>query len=103
MASALLGFLRRYTGPNAMRIRMIEPRRAHVDGVDLSSFHPGHAYEVDPSIASYLIVSGVAEPCSEDAPALVVKTSEVIESVFAGSAARADVADDWDDDGGSAA
>lgn len=86
-----------------MRIRMIEPRRAHVDGVDLSVFHPGHAYEVDPSIATYLIVSGVAEPCSDEAPALVVRTPGVMEIVFAGAAARADVADDWDDDEGPGA
>lgn len=86
-----------------MRIRMIEPRRAHVDGVDLSLFQAGHAYEVDPSIATYLIVSGVAEPCTDDAPALVVRTNEVMVGVFAGSAARADVADNWDDDGGGAA
>ena len=39
-----------------MRIRMIEPRGTTIDGVDLSIFHPGHAYEVDPSIATYLIV-----------------------------------------------
>ena len=86
-----------------MRIRMIEPRPTSIEGVDLSLFHSGHAYEVDPSIASYLIVSGVAEPCDDDAPALVVRTSEVIEGVFAGGAAKADVADDWEDDGGPGA
>ena len=87
-----------------MRIRMIEPRRTRIDGVDLSVFHPGHAYEVDPSIATYLIVSGVAEQCSEDAPALVIRTSEVMGGVFAGGAAGvADVADDREDDEGPGA
>ena len=87
-----------------MRIRMIEPRRTTIDGVDLSIFHPGHAYEVDPSIATYLIVSGVAEPCSDDAPALVIRTSEVMVGVFAGgAAAAADVADDREDDEGPGA
>jgi hypothetical protein len=86
-----------------MRIRMIEPRRSHIDGVDLSPFRPGHAYEVDPSIATYLIVSGVAEPCTDDAPALVIRTSEVMVGVFAGSGVKSDVADDWEDDEGPGA
>lgn len=86
-----------------MRIRMIEPRGTTIDGVDLSIFHPGHAYEVDPSIATYLIVSGVAEPCSDDAPALVVRTSEVMVGVFAGAGPgrASEVADD--DEGPGAA
>ena len=86
-----------------MRIRMIEPRPASIEGVDLSLFHSGHAYEVDPSIANYLIVSGIAQQCSDDSPALVVRTSEVIEGVFGGRAAAADVADDWEDDSGPGA
>ena len=85
-----------------MRIRMIEPRRPNIEGVDLSVFQTGHAYEVDPSIATYLIVSGVAEPCTEDAPALVVRTSEVMVGVFAGSV-RSDVADESEDDEGPGA
>ena len=82
-----------------MRIKMIETEVDKLDGIDLSMFQPGHAYEVDPSIATYLIVSGVAEPCSNDAPALVVRTTEVAVGVFgAAGAAIADVADDWEDD-----
>jgi hypothetical protein len=84
-----------------MRIKMIEPRCTKIDGVDLSLFHAGHSYEIDPSIATYLIVSGVAEPCSDESPALVVSSREVMVSVFAKSGARvAEVADDWDDDNG---
>lgn len=79
---------------------MIEPRRTTIDGVDLSVFHPGQAYEVDPTIATYLIVSGVAEPCSADSPALVVRTSEVMVGVLGSRRAAAEVADDWEDDDG---
>ena len=87
-----------------MRIRMIEPQRTTIEGVDLSVFHPGQAYEVDPSVANYLILSGVAELCSSDAPALVVRTSEVIVGVFRGRAATtAEVADDWEEDDGPGA
>jgi hypothetical protein len=81
-----------------MRIRILEPRTAQIDGVDLSGFHPGHNYEVDPSTAEYLIVTGVAEPGAGDSPALVVRSSEVIVGVCAaGMSAVAEVADDWDE------
>lgn len=79
-----------------MRIRIVEPRVATVDGVDLSVFQGGHIYEVDPTIATYLIVSGVAEPCGDTSPALVVRTDEMMVSVFASRRAISDVADDWD-------
>jgi len=83
-----------------MRIRILEPRAAHIDGVDLSVFHPGSNYEVDSSTATYLIVSGVAEPGAGDAPALVVQSTEVMvgAGLFAdGPLAIAEVAD-WEDD-----
>jgi hypothetical protein len=79
-----------------MRIRIVEPRVASVDGVDLSAFAAGHAYEIDATIASYLIVSGVAEPCDDGSPALVVATQELMVSVFAGAGRVSDVADDWE-------
>jgi len=80
-----------------MRIRITEPRVSSVDGVDLSIFQRGHVYEVDPSIATYLVVSGVAERCGGGSPALVVRSDEVMVEVFAGGHPAADVADDWDD------
>ena len=81
-----------------MRIRILEPRTAQIDGVDLSAFHPGHNYEVDPSTATYLIVTGVAEPGEVDSPALVVRTTEEIVAVCAaGMGPVAEVADDWED------
>ena len=86
-----------------MRIKMIETDLAQLDGVDLSMFQSGHAYEVDPSIATYLIVSGVAEPCGDGAPALVVRTREVMVAVFGGAGAIADVADDSEDGEGPGA
>jgi hypothetical protein len=86
-----------------MRIRITEPRASSVDGVDLSVFQSGRVYEVDSSIASYLVVSGVAEPCGGRSPALVVKSNEVMVGVFAGARPVADVACDWEDDPDSAA
>jgi hypothetical protein len=80
-----------------MRIRMVEPR-ASVDGVDLSVFQGGRVYEVDPSIATYLVVSGVAEPCAGNSPALVIRTDEVMVGVFLGARPVADVACDREEE-----
>jgi hypothetical protein len=83
-----------------MRIRILEPRAAQIDGVDLSVFHPGYNYEVDSSTATYLIVSGVAEPGTADAPALVVQSTEVMVAVGLsanGPPAVGEVADDWEE------
>ena len=80
-----------------MRIRILEPRTAQVDGVDLSAFQPGRNYEVEPSTAAYLIVTGVAEPGAADSPALVVRTAEEMVSVCsAGMGSVGEVADDWE-------
>ena len=82
-----------------MRIRILQPRAARVDGIDLSIFHAGHVYEVDASVGTYLIVTGIAEPCAHDAPALVIRSDEVMVPVCVGVIAPvADVADDWEDD-----
>ena len=87
------------TRATAMRIRILEPRAARVDGVDLSAFHPGHNYEVEPSTAAYLIVTGVAEPGGGDSPALVVRGTEEMVEVCAGDLGPiAEVADEWDDE-----
>lgn len=55
-----------------MRIRMTSARNGTIDGVNLDVFQVGHTYDVDQSIASYLIVTGAAEP-AEGEPALVVR------------------------------
>jgi hypothetical protein len=82
-----------------MRIRILEPRTAAIDGLDLSVYHAGSNYEVDASTATYLIVSGVAEPGGGDSPALVVPTTEVMVGVGAGGIGTvSEVADDWDED-----
>lgn len=56
-----------------MRIRITRARHGSIDGVNLRVFHEGHTYEVEPSIASYLIVTGSAEAAYEGEPALVVR------------------------------
>jgi hypothetical protein len=81
-----------------MRIRVLESRANAVDGVDLSLFHAGHVYEVDPSIATFLIVSGMARPATDGAPALVVRNDEILVGLYGGAGRPViDVADEWDD------
>ena len=82
-----------------MRIRMLDPRTTKIDGIDLSMFHADQVYEVESSVATYLIVSGVAEAAAHDAPALVVRSDEVMVPVCVGAIGPvADVADEWEED-----
>jgi hypothetical protein len=60
-------------GQVLMRIRITQARHGSIDGVNLRVFHTGHTYEVEHAIASYLIVTGSAEPAYEVEPALVVR------------------------------
>ena len=44
-----------------MRIRIRQKRRGEIDGVSLDKFQVGLTYEVQPSLATYLITTGCAE------------------------------------------
>ena len=45
-----------------MQIEVIEPPRESVDGVDLTAFHVGCIYDVDVTLAAFLICQGWARP-----------------------------------------
>jgi hypothetical protein len=64
-----------------MRVRIHNKPSGSFDGVDLAIFHPGHTYEVDRSVGSYLIVVGAAEPAESHDPGLVVRSNEILVSV----------------------
>jgi hypothetical protein len=55
-----------------MRIRIVRRPSGQVDGVDLTRFEVGAVYDVNASIATYLMVGGHAEPVSATGPAAVV-------------------------------
>ena len=59
-------------GARLMRIRIVRRPPGEVDGVDLHRFEPGTMYDVNASIATYLMVGGYAEPVADTAPARVV-------------------------------
>jgi hypothetical protein len=55
-----------------MRVRITHRLRGEIDGVPLDRFERGQVYDVNVSIATYLIVIGAAEPLAEIAPAKIV-------------------------------
>jgi len=60
---------------------MTQHRHGAIDGVDLTAFRAGRTYEVDSTLATYLVVCGCAEPASHDGPALVVQCDETLMTV----------------------
>lgn len=60
-----------------MRVRITRRRPGEVDGVDLSTFEVGSTYDVSPSLATYLIMTGTADPVVDERPALVVPVEEI--------------------------
>jgi hypothetical protein len=59
-----------------MRVRMTRKADGEVDGISLKSFQAGLTYDVAPSLGSYLISTGCAEPVGNDDPALLVPLLE---------------------------
>jgi len=55
-----------------MRIRIVRRPHGQVDGVDLNRFELDALYDVNASIATYLMVGGYAEPVADTSPARVV-------------------------------
>jgi len=44
-----------------MRVRMTRRRKGEIDGIDLETFQEGVAYDVSPSLATYLLTTASAE------------------------------------------
>lgn len=55
-----------------MRIRMTRAVRGDVDGILLTNFQVGLTYDVSPSLATYLIMTGSAEPIIDDTSAVMI-------------------------------
>lgn len=52
-----------------MRIRIVLRPSGRIDGVPLDRFEPGGVYEVNASIATYLMASGYAQAVADASPA----------------------------------
>ena len=55
-----------------MQVRIIKSAEGIIDGVSLAHLIPGLTYDLDISVASYLIEKGCAEEMPLSAPALVI-------------------------------
>lgn len=60
-----------------MRIRIIKAVRGDLDGIPLASFQVGHTYDVSPSLGTYLIMEGRAEPLMDDGRPLEIPVDEL--------------------------
>jgi len=49
-----------------MRVRITKPLAGTVDGIQLSRLVAGHVYDVNSSLACYLLSEGVAEPANHE-------------------------------------
>jgi hypothetical protein len=54
-----------------MRIRITQPLKGSIDGIQLDGFVPGSLYVVGPTLGCYLLALGAAEPVIDDTPALI--------------------------------
>jgi hypothetical protein len=55
-----------------MRIRIVRRPSGRIDGVPLDRFDQGATYDVNASIATYLMATGYAQAVAETNPAIVV-------------------------------
>ena len=67
-----------------MRIRILKPVSGVLDGVSLSSLSPGLHYDVEASLARYLISTGAAEGIASGPPALVIAADDPYIAHFTG-------------------
>jgi hypothetical protein len=72
-----------------MRVRITRRRPGEVDGVNLSAFEVGSVYDVSPSLATYLVMTGSADPVVDERPALVVPVEDVPHPVEASRSSAA--------------
>ena len=73
-----------------MRVRITHRRPGEIDGVDLSAFEVGLIYDVSPSLATYLIMTGTADPIVDERPALVVPVEDIPPTTERASSTPAD-------------
>ena len=55
-----------------MRVRITKALAGSIDGIQLSRLSQGRVYDVNTSLACYLLSEEMAEPASSDEPAAVV-------------------------------
>lgn len=51
-----------------MKIRITEPLRGSIDGIQLDRFRVGETYDIGTTLASYLMAVGAAVPVIDESP-----------------------------------
>jgi hypothetical protein len=59
-----------------MRIRITQLLSGSIDGIQLSRLRQGEIYDVSTSLASYLLCERLAEPVTDQEPALVLPLND---------------------------
>jgi len=59
-----------------MRVRILKPSEGVIQGVSLSKMFPGLTYDLDPTLARYLISMGAAIAVPSRSPALVIPLAD---------------------------
>jgi hypothetical protein len=55
-----------------MRVRILQPSRGVMQGVSLSQMFPGLTYDLDPTLARYLMSTSAAVAAPSRSPALLI-------------------------------
>lgn len=55
-----------------MRIRITEPLKGSIDGIQLDRFRVGETYDMGTTLASYLMAVGAAAPVVDESPGGIV-------------------------------
>jgi hypothetical protein len=55
-----------------MRLRITRALAGSIDGIQLSRLSKDHVYDVNTSLACYLLSEGMAEPAADDEPTVVL-------------------------------
>ena len=55
-----------------MRVRITKALAGSIDGIQLSRLSQGQVYDVNTSLACYLLTEGMAEPAANDEPTAVL-------------------------------
>jgi hypothetical protein len=59
-----------------VRIRITQPLKGSIDGIQLDGFVVGCVYVVGTTLGSYLLALGAAEPVLDESPALITPLSQ---------------------------
>jgi len=61
-----------------LRLRITKTLSGSIDGIQLDRFQAGYVYYVGPTLATYLLSLGAAEPVGDDIPASILAPDQLM-------------------------